>query len=486
MARSVLGMILLSLVVVAGGAAQAQAQTSQPQGAQAQANPAGLDFPRLESEAILWLQGLLRINTTNPPGHDLAAANYLAGVLKKEGIDAEIYKSGPNRGFLVARLQATALPNPSQALLLVSHLDTAGVDASKWKSDPFGGMVQDDYLYGRGAINGKAMAAAEMAVLIALKRSNAHLDRDVIFLADGDGGATASEGMKFVVENYWNKVAAGFAINDGGRVVVKDGKVQYVGIQVDEKVSRNLDVIASGTPGPSSLPSGDDAITHLAAALEKIAAYCTPVHFTFLTRDYFEGVANIEDQDTAKWIRALDDPSRAAHAVQFVSSANPDWGAMMRDTIAPTQLQAGTDANAIPGEARGVVNLRLLPGTLAEELVNKLQQAVNDSQVRLEIEPGGAPPAPASSLDSGLYTTIASAAKQQFPGAAVLPYMSIQSTDSPYLRERSVQTYGLLPFPLSHEEMQRTQGADERIQLDTFRKGMEFLYQIVTNFAVEK
>ena len=481
MARSLLSLFLTLFLLVPIGMAK-----SQPESAPAQAAAGGLDLPRLESESILWLQGLIRIDTTNPPGNEIAAAKYLAAILQKEGINSQIFQSAPGRGILIARLSATALPNSSRALLLVSHLDTAGVDRSKWSVDPFGGVVKDNYLYGRGAIDDKGMTIANMAVMIALKRSSAHLDRDVIFLAEGDEEAAGEYGMRFAVDKYWDQIAAGFAINEGGRVLLKDGKVQYVGIQADEKVSRNLDVVATAASGHSSTPQQDNPITHLAAAIEKIAAYPTPVQFNFITREYFEGLAGVEDEETGKWIRALEDPDRAAHAAQFVSSADPVWGAMMRDTIAPTILQAGIRPTVVPPEARGVVNLRLLPGNLVEPLVAKLQQAVNDPQVRLEVEPDGAPPAPASSTDSALYTMIAQVAKQQFPGTAVLPYMSTRATDSAFLRERSVQAYGLLPFPMAKDDLLRAHGDDERIGLDSFRQGIGFLYAIVTNFAVSK
>jgi acetylornithine deacetylase/succinyl-diaminopimelate desuccinylase-like protein len=484
MGRSFLGASLALFLLVPISAARSQPESGP------QAAAGGFDLPRLESEAILWLQGLIRINTTNPPGNEIAAAKYLAGILQKEGIHAQIFESAPARGILVARLSATALPNSSRALLLVGHLDTVGVDRSKWSVDPFGGVVKDNDMYGRGAIDDKGMTVANMAVMIALKRSNAHLDRDVIFLAEGDEEAAGEYGMKFAVDKYWDQIAAGFAINEGGRVMLKDGKVQYVGVQADEKVSRNLDVIATGSSGHSSVhssvPKQANPITHLAAAIEKIAAYPTPVQFNFITREYFEGLAAVEDEETGKWMRALEDPDRAAHAAQFVSSADPVWGAMMRDTIAPTMLQAGIRPNVVPPEARGVVNLRLLPGELVEPLVGKLQQAVNDPQVRLEVEPDGAPPAPASSTDSALYNTITQVTKQQFPGAAVLPYMSTGATDSAFLRERSVQAYGLLPFPVAKDDLLRAHGEDERIPLDSFRKGIDFLYAIVTNFVVSK
>ncbi len=463
------------------------AAQSYPHTPPAQApSQAALDLPRLESEAILWLQAFLRINTTNPPGNEIAAAKYLAGILQREGINSEIFESAPGRGFLVARLSATAMPDFSRALLLMGHLDVVGVDKSKWTVDPFGGVIQDNYLYARGALDDKGMTIADLAVLIALKRSNAHLDRDVIFLAEGDEEAGGEFGMKFVVDKHWDKIAAGFAINEGGTVVVKDGKAQYVGIQADEKVSRNIDVIATGSSGHASIPRKDDAVTHVAAAIEKIAAYQTPVQFNSVTRAYFEGLSKIEDDETSKWMRALEGSDRADHAQRWISNANLLWNSMMRDTIAPTMLNAGIRPNVIPPEARGVVNVRLLPGNLLEPLLAKLEQGVNDPEVKLQPEEGGGPPAPSSSVTSDLYKTIVRVAGQQFPGVTVVPYMLTMTTDSAYLRMRNVQAYGLLPFPLTEEDALRMHGNDERIPLDSFRKGVDFLYAIVSDFAISR
>jgi acetylornithine deacetylase/succinyl-diaminopimelate desuccinylase-like protein len=450
------------------------------------AAPARWDLPRLESEAILWLQALIRINTSNPPGNELAAAKYIADILQREGIPSEIFESAAGRGFLVARLSATAMPDPARALLLVGHLDVVGVDKSRWTVDPFAGVVKDNCLYGRGAIDDKGMTVANVAVLVALKRSGARLNRDVILLAEGDEEGGGELGMRFAVDKHWDRIAAGFAINEGGRVIVKDGKTQYVAIQATEKVSRNLDVVATGTSGHSSIPRKDDPVTHLAAAIEKIGAFQTPVQFNFVTHGYFEGLERVEDDETSKWMRALEEPERADHAARWISDANPVWNSMIRDTIVPTMLQAGIRPNVIPSEARGVVNIRLLPGNLVEPLVARLQQAVNDPEIRLEVEEGGDPAAPSSSITSDLYSTIGHVAGQQFPGVPVLPYMSTEVTDSSFLRLRNVQAYGVLPFPLTEDDVLRMHGDNERIPLDSFRKGVDFLYSIVTTFAVSQ
>jgi len=487
MQRRMCGLLSTVLLFAQISAAQNHLAHSSPAPSQSQ-TPAAPEsnLLNLESEAIMWLQGLIRINTANPPGNELAAAKYISDILQKEGINSEIFESVPGRGILVARLSASAMPDPSRALLLMGHLDVVGVDKSKWTADPFAAIIDGSYLYGRGAIDDKGMTIANVAVMVALKRSGAPLDRDVILLAEGDEEAGGELGMRFAVEKHWDKIACGFAINEGGRVIMKDGKVQYVGIQASEKVSRTVDVIATGTSGHGSVPRKDDAVTHLAAAIAKIGALDTPVQFNSITSAYFEGLAKIEDDETSKWMHALEEGDRAEHAARWISDANPVWNSMLRDTIAPTMLQAGVSPNVIPSEARGVINIRLLPGNLLEPLVSKLQQAVNDPAVRFEPRQGQAPPAPSSSVTSDLYTSITTVAGRDFPGASVIPYMSTGATDSAYLRVRQVEAYGLLPFPMPQEDANRAHADNERIQLDSFRKGFEFLHNIVTDFAVAK
>ena len=414
------------------------------------------------------------------------AAKYIADILKREGIPSEIFESTPGRGFLVARLSATAVPDPSRALLLLGHLDVVGVDKSKWSVDPFAAVMKDGYLYGRGSIDDKGMTVANLAVLVALKRSSAHLNRDVILLAEGDEEAGGEFGMKFAVEKHWDKIAAGFALNEGGHTVLKNGKVQYVGVQATEKVAVNVDVIATGTSGHASIPRKDNPVTHLAAAIGKIGAYEAPVQFNSVTRGYFEGIAPLEDEETGKWLQALESPDRADHAARWVSNTNPIWNAMLRDTATPTMLQAGIRQNVVPSEARGVLNIRLLPGNQLDPLIGKLKQLVNDPQIRFETQPNGGEAAPSSSLETDLYATIKTVSAQEFAGAPVVPYMSTGATDSARLRMRNVQAYGLDPFPLTEDDLMRMHADDERIPIDSFRKGIQFYYAVVSTFAVAK
>src|SRR6202167_4234039 len=212
----ILVLIALLTTILSG---QAQSVPTSPQYSPA----AGPSLTQIQTDALGWLQGLLRIDTTNPPGNELVAAKYIAAILTKEGIPSEIFESTPGRGFIVARLSASAVPDPSRALLLMAHLDVVGVDKSKWTQDPFAATIKYGYLYGRGAIDDKSLVAANLAVFVQLKRSGARLNRDVIFLAEGDEEAYGATGVVFAVDNHWDKIATGFAINEGGHIFAKDG-----------------------------------------------------------------------------------------------------------------------------------------------------------------------------------------------------------------------------------------------------------------------
>ena len=475
--------VVVQLVVAQPVAAQvAPPPTNSLPGSQ---SPLG-DLTSLTGDAKVWLQDLIKINTTNPPGNEQAAAKYILAILQKEGIAAEELPVAPGRTSVVARLRSSAVADPSRALILVAHMDVVGVDRARWTVDPFAATIKDGYLYGRGAIDNKAMLASNLATFIALKRANAHLNRDVIFLATDDEEQGGDASIKILIAKYWDKIAAGFALNEGGNIVLENGKVQYIAVQASEKVAVNVTVVARGTSGHASMPMKDNPIVHLSAAVAKIGGYVAPVHFTAIVRRYFEGLAALEGDELGKWMRSLDSADRGEHAQRVISDANPQWNSMLRDTISPTMLTAGIRPNVIPDEARATLNIRLLPGDTIDALLGELNKLVNDPLVRLDVQPDAGLAAPPSSLENDFYADITKVVAQEFGGAPVLPYQSPWATDSAQLRLHNVQSYGLWPFPLTQDDLKRMHGDDERIPLASFAKGIDVESRIVAEFAVTK
>src|SRR5260370_23434305 len=220
-----LSWIVLALMGLAGLSVnvRAQAPSSQP------------DLAKLAEEAQGWLTDLIRINTMNPPGNEMAAAKYVSGILQKEGITTEVIEVGPGRGIAIGRLQGGARPDPANALLLLAHLDVVGVDASKWTVDPFGAVVRDGYLYGRGAIDDKGMLTANLAVMVGLKRSGARLGRDLIFLATRDEEQGGPASINSLLDRYGDKIASSYALHEGGRGMLKDGNTQHARLQARQQ-----------------------------------------------------------------------------------------------------------------------------------------------------------------------------------------------------------------------------------------------------------
>jgi acetylornithine deacetylase/succinyl-diaminopimelate desuccinylase-like protein len=363
-------------------------------GVRAQASAANPDLSKLGDEAQGWLSDLVRTNSVNPPGNEAAIAKYISAIFQKEGINNEVLEMAPGRSIVIARLQAGPLPDPTNALLLVAHQDTVGVDPKKWSVDPFAATIRDGYMWGRGAIDDKAMLAANIATMVELKRTKARLARDVIFLATDDEEQGGSASIKVTIQKYWDKIACAYALNEGGRIIVKVGKVQYVGVQASEKVAYNVTVTATGQSGHGSLPKPDNAVTHLAAAVEKLGTYQVPAQPSTITLRYFEQLSKVEDDEIAKWMRALEQPSRADLAVKHLSDESPMWNSMLRDTIAPTMLQAGVRVNVVPSEATANLNIRLLPGHSIEELMGQFTKIVNDPQIKLQLAPDSGENAP--------------------------------------------------------------------------------------------
>src|ERR1700691_5642945 len=470
------GRIILSAALAMFAAAEARAQAPM----------AKLELNKLGDEAQAWLSDLVRINSVNPPGNEAVVAKYIAAIFQKESISNEVLEVAPGRSIVIARLQAGPLPDPANALLLVAHQDTVGVDQKKWTVDPFGAVIREGYLYGRGSIDDKAMLAANIATMFELKRTGARLARDVIVLATDyeEQGGLAS--IKATIQKYWDKIACAYALNEGGRVMMKDGKVQYVGIQASEKVSYNVTVTATGQSGHGSLPRPDNAVVHLAAAIEKLGTYQVPAQPSTIVLRYFEQLAKIEDDEIAKWMRALETPGRADLAVKHISDEGPMWNSMLRDTIAPTMLQAGVRVNVVPSEATANLNIRMLPGHSIEELMGQFTKIVNDPQIKFKLAPDSGENAPPSDLTSPLFQTIERLTPQDFPGAITVPLLGTGATDSASLRLHKVQAYGLEPFPMMEDDSSRVHADNERMPIDGFHKGVIFLYHVVADFASTK
>ena len=439
-----------------------------------QASP---DFNKAHDEALKFLSDLVKIDSSNPPGNETRAAEYIKSVLAAEGIDSRIYESAPGRGNLVARLKGNGKKKP---LLLMGHLDVVGVERDKWTVDPFAAIVKDGYLYGRGSHDDKAMDAANLEIMLLLRRLQVPLDRDVILLAEAGEEGTTQYGIDFMVANHWEEIACEFALNEGGTTPDEEGKVTYVGVSTTEKVPRGIRLVAHGTSGHGSAPRVDNAITHLAAAVAKVGTWEAPMRLNETTRRFFRQLAQISPPDKARLYAHIEDP-----AVQKkLHETDPAYYSVLRTSLVPTIIRGGFRTNVIPAEAEATLDVRALPDEDMTALKAQLARLINDPQVEiLDAQAQFVRPAtPPSGLETDAFHALERAQQKVFPGVPTIPIMQAGATDSSELRAKGVHAYGI-GTPSGVEDRKRVHGNDERVEVAGFGKFVEFLYAATVNVA---
>lgn len=440
------------------------------------------EWRALGDEAAQLLSQYLRIDNTNPPGNEIDAARWLARVLQREGIEARIFEPRPGKANLYARLRGNGSARP---IVLLNHMDVVLASPEHWRVPPFSGAIQDGYVWGRGALDMKGQGIVQLMTLIIFKRAGIPLKRDIIFLANADEEVGRGVGAAWFIEHHGDLIRdAEFLINEGGTIRARDAGVEYVGIGTTEKSPFWLDVTARGTPGHGSRPTPDNPVHRLVRALERIAAYQTPLVVTPTVERYFSDLARVErDSVRRRWyadIRsAVLDPV-AARAI----TADLNFNAILRNTIAVTGLKASDKTNVIPPTATAAVDVRLLPGQEPRAFLAELVRVVGDTEVT--IEPQGVNwSATESPAATELYRGVADAAQALAPDALVTSIMLAGFTDSHYFRRLGIASYGVSPFPLTVEESQGVHGNDERVSVEALTFGVRFFYEIVKRVAAK-
>jgi acetylornithine deacetylase/succinyl-diaminopimelate desuccinylase-like protein len=428
------------------------------------------------SEAVDFLVQLTRINTSNPPGNETQAAQYIKSVLDKEGIPSEIFESAPGRGNIVARLKGSGKARP---LLLMAHLDVVGVEREKWSVDPFAGVIKDGYVYGRGASDDKGMVAANLAAFLQLHREKVPLDRDIIFLAEAGEEGTPKYGIEYMIENHWDKIDCEYVLNEGGSIHIKDGAVNYVSIATTEKVPRGMIVTARGSSGHGSIPRPDNPVVHISEAVAKLGNWQTPMRLNDTTRVYFQKLAQIADPELKSLLENLNAPEtqtalRQKYWMEY---------SKLRTSIVPTIIKGGFRTNVIPGDAEATLDVRALPDENIPALMEQMKKLVNDPAIEIKRTSGNDRPAsPPSRIDTDLYRAMEATAKKMFPNAITMPDMLTGATDSSQLRAKGVQAYGI-STPKTDDDAHRVHGNDERTSVDGLNTFTRYLHDVVIAVA---
>ncbi len=440
----------------------------------------------IEEEATDFLSGLIRVNTTNPPGNETAAAKYVAKSLEKDGFKCELFESAAGRGSVVTRLKGASL-KPS--LLLLSHLDVVAANPKEWSVDPFSGLVKDGFVWGRGALDMKGMTAIEVMVLKLLKRNNVKLKGDVILAATADEEKGGEAGAGWLVRNHPDKVRADCVLNEGGGMAMKiDGKNMFT-INTAEKGILWFKVKAGGTPGHGSVPgAADNAILRMNRVVEELGGYRSKILLLPTVKQYIGEIARSSKLRDLPGL--LQNPMKSDQILDKLAQEDKylaeELRARLRMTVTPTMINGGVKENIIPSECEAVFDCRVLPGQSPTEALGEIKGLLKDAGLdKLTFEIIQANEPSESSLGTSLYRLITDVLKEFESGCRVAPVMLTGGTDSRFFRKLGSVCYGFHPVrpETSYSEMQETiHGIDERISTENLVFGTSVLYNVVERF----
>ena len=464
----------LALLLAFPGAARAQAAAPEPR--------TPVDWNALRDETARVLSEYTRINTTNPPGNELAAARWLQQLLAKEGIEARILDTvelGAGRANLYARLEATApAAQRKRAIALVHHMDVVPADPRYWSTDPFSGEIRDGYVWGRGALDMRGEGIAHLMAMVAIKRSGVPLTRDIVYIANADEELGSTGAKVFAARHADLLRDVEFLITEGGDNPVRGGKLDYYGVSVAEKRTFWQKLTVKGTPSHGSRPTPHNPVTRLVRALNRVAAHETPLHVTPGVQKYFRDIAGSYAGERRAWLADVRTAVRNPRARAWLTS-DVYWNAILRNTIAITVLSASNKTNVIPAEASAELDIRLLPDQDPDSVLAALKRVVNDTAVVFSrlIEPKTPLENP---IDTPLFRAIERAARERDPRAIVTTPMLTGATDRFAYRALGIVTYGVDPFRVESADSQRgVHGNDERVSIENLGFGVRFLYDVL-------
>ena len=445
----------------------------------------GIDFSLLgQNEITQWLVDIIKIDTTNPPGNELPVAEYLAGVLQKEGYEPEIIESEEKRATLYLRIPGNS---GKPKLLLMSHSDVVPAEINTWSHPPFSGKIVAGEIWGRGALDCKGLVVMELATVVAIKRSNFVPEHDLIYMVVPDEEAGGDMGAKYMVENHPEKVKVPYLINEGGGGGLKQKNKWLFTISNAEKGAFWAWVKVFGTPGHGSVPrASKNALYDLAKVIRILEKHKTRIN---PTEDVLKQIELLGGGKLAKFIfshQKLADYI-LSHPIGKLKEAGAMLDAMIRPTIAVTMAEGSDKVNVIPGEARVGIDARLLPGQDWQDLKEELNRALK-GKIKYEIkrQEGMGMPGNSSPFETPLKDVIQKVLTRHEPTAQLVPYQLTGATDSRFFREAfKTVAYGFMPFKIEgsiDEVFSQVHGRNERISIENLIWGSRVLTEVVGEF----
>jgi acetylornithine deacetylase/succinyl-diaminopimelate desuccinylase-like protein len=452
-----------------------------------------IDWEKEGAACVELLRQLIRIPTINRgtgeggDANERPAAELLADLMREAGLEPKLFEKKKDRTNMVVRVKGDGSKPP---LLLNAHLDVVEADAGNWQHDPFGAEIHDGYIWGRGAIDMKHMAAMSARVMTMLARDvkeGRKLERDVVFAAVADEEAGCALGSIFLADEHPDEVRAEYCLGEIGAFSLHLFGRTFYPIQIAEKGLCWVRATYLGEPGHGSMPNPDSAVVRLARAVERLGTKRLPMHPTAVVRGFLEKVASELPTPQKHVMSRLTTPQVASLILDYLvrdPGQRRSFGAMLSNTASPTVVRAGAKVNVIPGRATVDIDGRTLPGQSDSAFLDELREAMGGDP---QLEILRSLPAVEASPETALFRHLASTVQNHDPTGYPVPYLIPGFTDAKAYTRLGTTCYGFAPvkFDPTHEVnfTRMYHGHDERIPVSGLKWGLRVLYEAVSGFC---
>ena len=429
-------------------------------------------------EALHNLVTLLRMDTTNPPGNELAAVRWAAGLLEAEGLEPVVLESAPGRGNLVCRLKGTGRKG---ALLLDAHVDVVPTEGQEWTRPPFEGKITDGFVWGRGALDMKHMAAMSLQVMLLAKRHRLPLEGDLVLVLTADEEAGGELGARWLAREHPELLEAEYALGEVGGMTLHVKDTRLYPVMVAEKGLLWLRLRVRGDGGHGSIPRRGGATERAADLVRLLARKRFPIEPNEAVRRFLDAMGDAMGLPSKMVLKLIQVPG-IGHGILRNVVRDPrrasTLAALLSHTVNPTVMRGGANVNVVPSEVEIKVDCRLLPGTVPERFLERIQALVGPD---VELEVLQRHMGTSVSMDNPLYHCIESVVAAHEPGAKVVPFMISGFTNGHAYLPLGIKYMGFTPavLPPGMDFNELFHAPDERIPVDGFKWGVRVLYEVV-------
>lgn len=430
-------------------------------------------------DPVTALQDLIRLDTTNPPGNEKLAIDYLAAVLSEHGIAHRTVAKDPDRPNLIASIAGAGR---APGLLMQGHVDVVPTAGQPWASDPFSGDVRNGFVWGRGSLDMKSGIVMMLDAFLRLAGADTKPAGDIVFCALADEEAGSAFGAKFLVAEHPELFdGVRYSVGEFGAFPLTIGGVRFYPIQVAERTSVRFRLTIRGDGGHGAFGARGGTTARLGEVLRRLDRRHCPVHVVPPSRMMLEAMLPHLDGAQRRVIGSLLRERTAAATLTALRSKIGVLEPVLRNTVAPTIVTSGETFNVLPATAHVVLDGRLLPGLTAKSFANEVRDLVGKG---VEVEYEAEQPTSNDEPDMGLFDTLAGIVKERDPQGVPIPFVLPAVTDGRWFARLGIQHYGFQPMKLPDDfEFQTTvHAANERIPVAAVHHGADSMFDLLTRY----